>query len=148
MGSQNKRKFTGSVSIRTGETRVKFELSPANLHGGPKELFRIRINRRWHDTPDGQMIFVDKKSLAQIIADYALEDVSELAPCPDIPRNSRVSVKFWYKGRLHQEGVYTITTPILGYDGRYYVGVYTIDAGFLFVSVEDIYIPGKGWIES
>ena len=53
---QDKRKFSGSVSVRAGETRVRMELSPAPLHGGPEGCYRVRLARRWLDTDDGRLV--------------------------------------------------------------------------------------------
>ena len=134
--------FTGSVSIRVDDTRTKLDLSPAEDHGGEEGLFRVRLKRRWIDTPEGKPLFFDRARLGDFIAAHAFgEAVSEApAKAPDIPRGSRVTVKYWLRGDPHWEGTRTDTPPFRGYDGRFYIGLYTVDAGFMFAPVEDITI--------
>ena len=135
------RKFSGSVSIRLGAQRVKLELSPAELHGGETGLFRVRVDRRWHDHEDGGPLYFDRSGLAELVAALVFdEQLPALPDAPFLPRNTRVSVKFWHRDSPHQEGLWTSTPPIRGHDGRFYVGVMTITAGFIFVPVNDVTI--------
>lgn len=142
---KDKRIFSGSVSIRMEDRRVKLELAPAELHGGGEDMFRVRMGRRWLDAPPdangkSRPLFFDRARLADCIAAHVFADsVAELpAAPPDIPRNSRVSVKFWHQDRPRQEGVYTATPPFRGFDGRFYVFVMTYEAGFIAVPLEDV----------
>ena len=137
---KDNRQFFGSVSIRVEDTRSKLELSPAELHGGEEGLFRVRIKRRWLDSPEGKPLFFDKVRLAEFIAGHVFADAVATLPetAPDIPRNTRVSVKFWHKDMPHHEGVYTSSPPYRGFDGRFYVWVMTYAAGFIAVPVEDV----------
>jgi hypothetical protein len=57
---------------------------------------------------------------------------------PDLPRNSRVTVKFQHRGEPCCEGVFTGSPPWRGFDGRFYVWVMTYGAGFIAVPVEDV----------
>lgn len=136
--STKKRKFTGSISVRIGTLRRRLELSPAELHGGEPGLFRVRIGRRWHNHADGGALFFDREGLAELAAGLAFGSLPELPAAPVLPRNTRASVTYWRGGRPHVEGVWTATPPIRGHDGRYYVGVMTVDAGFFFAPVCDI----------
>jgi hypothetical protein len=139
-----KRKFTTSISVRIDTRRINIELCPAEAHGGPPGLFRARAARRWIDGADGKMLFFDRGRLAAWLTYVAFDGLDAepglggaTAP-PDIPRNSRVSVKFWHKGRPSIEGLRTNTPPIRAYDGHWYIGVFTYAAGFLFVPVKDV----------
>lgn len=135
------RKFSGSVSIRLGAQRVKLELSPAELHGGAEGLFRVRVGRRWHDHQDGGPLYFDRSGLAEFVAALVFdEQLPPLPEAPVLPRNTRVSAKFWHNDSPHWEAVWTSTPPIRGHDGRFYVGVMTYEAGFIFVPVDDVTI--------
>ena len=136
---KDNRIFSGSISVRIGTKRIKIELSPVEIHGGADGFYRVRINRRWHDTPEGKPLFLDRAALEVLIGSFAMGDAVELLPkeAPDLPRNTRVSAKFWYKNMPYSEGVFTATPPFRGFDGRFYVGVMTYAAGFIFVPVED-----------
>lgn len=104
---QDKRKFSGSVSVRAGETRVKMELSPAPLHGGPEGCYRVRLARRWLDTDDGRPRFFDQDGLARLAAQYAFCNLEPPAPAPDIPYPSRVTVRREVDGWPHYYGTWT-----------------------------------------
>ena len=139
--SQEKRKFTGYIRVQTDTKSVKLDLSPAEIYGGEEGFFRVRIHRRWVSLPDKTPLFCDKARLAEIIAslvfdeDFAIPDETE----PDIPYRSRVTVKYWGKDDLpHHEGCFTATPPIRAFDGKWYVGVMTYGAGFIFVPASDI----------
>ena len=137
--TQDNRKFSGSISVRIGTKRIKIELSPAEIHDGQPGLFRVRIGRRWVDAPEGTLLFFDRTALASLIAEAALGELEVLpSEPPSLPRNTRVSVKFWIDDSPHQEATWTSTLPIRGYDGKFYVGVMTYAAGFIFVPVEDV----------
>lgn len=139
------RKFSGSVSIRVEDTRSKLELSPAELHGGEEGLFRVRIKRRWLDSPEGKPLFFDKVRLAELIAGHVFADAVATLPetAPDIPRNTRVSVKFWHDDMPHSEGAWTASPPYRGFDGQFYVWVMTYDAGFIAVPVKDVTVTQR-----
>jgi hypothetical protein len=141
----DKREFIGSVSVRFEDTRHKLELSPAENFGGEEGLFRVRIGRRWIDTPEGKPLFFDRVRLADLIAAQLFgEYVATVADvAPDIPRGTRVSVKFWHKGWPHQEGITTSSPPWRGFDGRFYIWCMTYEAGFIAAPVEDITVVRK-----
>ena len=134
--AQDKRKFTGSISVRTCGERVKLELSPASLHGGPEGFYRVRLARRWLDTEDGSPRFFDRDGIARLAAELALCGLEDPAPAPAIPCNSRVSVKM--ADGLY-EGTWTNTDPILDYAGRWMVNV-SLGGKRVFVPVEDVIV--------
>lgn len=133
---RDKRKFTGSISVRCGETRVRLELSPASLHGGPEGFYRVRLARRWLDTEDGAPRFFDRDGLARLAAEIALCGLEAPAPAPAIPCPSRVSVR---RADGLYDGTWTITEPILDYSGRWMVNV-SLGGKRVFVPVEDVIV--------
>mgnify|MGYP001076845851 CR=1 FL=1 len=134
--AKDKRRFTGSVSIRAGETRFKAELSPAPLYGGPEGCYRIRLARRWLDTEDGAPRFFDRNGLALLATELAVCGLEAPAPAPDIPINSRVSVR---RADGLYEGTWTNTAPILDYAGRWMVNV-SMEGQRVFVPVKNIIV--------
>ena len=138
---QDNRKFTGSMSVRIDTRRVKLELSPAPLHGGPEGMYRVRVDRRWLDAEDGQSRFLDRIGIANLAARIALCDLETPAPAPDMPCPSRVSVRVWKDDMPYFEGTWTNTPPIRAYDGRWVVNV-SLGGKRVFVPVEDVFISG------
>lgn len=134
--AKDKRRFTGSVSIRAGETRFKAELSPAPLYGGPEGCYRIRLARRWLDTEDGAPRFFDRDGIARLAAELALCGLETPPPAPDIPCNSRVSVR---RADGFYEGTWTNTEPILDYRGRWMICV-SLNGQRVFVPVGDVVV--------
>lgn len=144
MATQDNRIIYGSVSIRLGKARTKIDLSPAEEHGGEDGYYRVRIGRRWHNGPDGEMLFLDRSGLADLVASIAFEEVAEIpAAPPDLPMRSRVSVTIWKGGQPHFESTWTDTPPIRGFDGQFYVGVLTYICGYVFVPVKNIKKLGR-----
>lgn len=136
---EKERKFSGVISVRFGTKRFKLELCPAELQGGPAGLFRVRVNRRWHDGPGGWPIFMGREQVAALAASLASAGVlPALPPLPDIPAGSRVSVKFWYYSNPYSNSTVTSTPPIRGYDGKIYIGIVTYEAGFIWAPLENI----------
>jgi hypothetical protein len=136
---KDKREFCGSISVRIDTTRRKLELAPAENYGGGSGLYRVRIGRRWVDTPEGAPLFFDRARLAGLIADQAFgEAPRQPEAAPEIPRNTRVTVQFRHAGEPRCEGVYTSSPPWRGADGRYYVWVMTYAAGFIAVPTDDV----------
>lgn len=132
---KDNRKFCASISVRNGESRVKLELSPASLHGGPDGCYRVRLARRWLDTEGGEPRFLDRNGLARLAAQFALGGLEEPIPVPNIPCPSRVSV-------LRDDGyvgTWTNTEPILDYTGRWVVNV-SVDGKRVFVPVEAVIV--------
>jgi hypothetical protein len=142
----DKREFCGSISVRIDTTRRKLELAPAETYGGPEGFFRVRIGRRWIDTPEGKPLFYDRARMAELLAAHAFGEAVTTMPdsAPDLPRNTRVSVKYWHEGQPCLEGTFTASPPWRGFDGRFYVWVMTSGAGFIAVPVEDVTIKRKG----
>lgn len=151
----NKRIFTASFSVRFGTQRIRFELSPAPLHGGGEGLFRVRINRRWHDGADGQPLFLDQSMLAALLAQTALGDMpapplpAPLPPMPALSNKMRISVPLEQDkgGMPRYEGTWTHSPPILAHDGRWMIAVFLLGKGVVFVPCDDV-IPVKAFKET
>lgn len=133
----DKRKFSGSFSVRIDTHRARFELSPAEIHGGPEGSFRVRIDRKWHDGPDGKPLFFDRSRLADLVVDAALDGLPATPRRPQIQRSERVSVRFEADGVRRVEGGFVAAPPILGHDGRWWVPV-TMYGGTRYVPTDDI----------
>ena len=133
---KDNRKFCASIYVRNGEQRVKLELAPAPLYGGPEGVYRVRLSRRWLDAEDGAPRFFDRNGLALLATELAVCGLEAPAPAPDIPINSRVSVR---RADGLYEGTWTNTAPILDYAGRWMVNV-SMEGQRVFVPVENIIV--------
>lgn len=130
------RTFCASFSVRIDTRRVRFELAPAPEYGGPEGTFRVRVDRRWHDSPDGEPWFFDRAQLAGLVAGATLGVLPEPAPMPEIPVRSRVTVRQVRDGEPCHEGGWTVSPPVLAASGRWVVAVNLAD-GTAFVPVDD-----------
>lgn len=133
----DRRKFLGSFSVRIDTRRARFELSPAEIHGGPEGSFRVRIDRKWHDGPDGKPLFFGRSRLADLVVGAALDGMPTAPLQPRIQRGERVSVRFEADGVRRVEGGFVAAAPILGHDGRWWVPV-TMYGGTRHVPTDDI----------
>ena len=134
---KDKRRFIGSICVRIGTERTKLELSPAAIHGGG-DGFRVRVNRRWVDAPEGGPLFVGPDRLGQLVADVALGGMPSPEPEPDLPVKTRVSIRRETEGIVWHDGAWTISPPIRGYDGRWYVAVTTARKGIEVAPVSSV----------
>ena len=134
---RDNRHFIGSICVRIGTVRTKIELSPASIHGGG-DGFRVRVNRRWIDTPDGELVFLQADRLGQLVANVALGGVPTLKPTPDLPAKTRVSLRQEKDGIVWHDGAWTVSPPIRGYDGRCYVALATAEGTIDFVPVDNL----------
>ena len=134
---KDNRHFIGSICVRIGTERTKLELSPASIHGGG-DGFRVRVNRRWLNAPEGGPLFVGPDRLGQLVADVALGGMPSSEPEPDLPVKTRVSIRRETDGIVWHDGAWTVSPPIRGYDGRWYVAVTTAHRGIGFVPVSSV----------
>lgn len=133
----DKRKFIATFSVRIDTRRTRIEVSEGQIHGGPEGSFRVRIDRRWHDGPDGSPIFLDRGRLVDLVVGLALGNMPEPAQDPRIPRGTRVSVRFEKGGVNRVEGGFTAAPAVLAHDGRWVVPV-TMYGGTRYIPVQDI----------
>ena len=134
---KDNRQFIGSICVRIGTERTKIELSTASIHGG-EDGFRVRVNRRCLDDPEGGILFVGPDRLGQLIADVALGGMPDPEPAPDLPAKMRVSIRRETDGVVWHDGAWTVSPPIRAYDGRWYVAASTSRCGVEFVPVDSI----------
>lgn len=132
--TQNTRNFCGSISVKFDGKRTKLELSPAEDHGGPAGMLRVRQNRRWLDgffNADGIIALIT--SLASTAAPH------EEAP-PNIPLHTYVSVPI--PGKEWSRCITRTATPapVRLYDGRFYVLVHIVGHGNQFVPCTEVKI--------
>ena len=139
---KDNRQFIGSICVRIGPDRTKIELSPAPIHGGG-DGFRVRVNRRWLDDPEGGILFVGPDRLGQLIADVALGGMPDPEPAPDLPAKMRVSIRRETDGVVWHDGAWTVSPPIRAYDGRWYVAASTSRGGIECVPVDSIIKRGR-----
>lgn len=136
------RKLLASFSVKVGTKRSRIELSPAELHGGPTGCWRVRIDRRWHDSPEGQTLCLDKERIAALVVDLVLGGPSDLLPSVAYPKNARAVVRYELDGVEHCEQATLKSQPVRLYDGRNYVCVHTYERGTWFAPYESITIKG------
>lgn len=137
---KDNRSFCASISVRNGASRVKLELSPASLYGGPEDGYRVRLNRRWLDTEDGEPRFFNRDGLNSLLTELALSGLKAPAPVPVIPCNARVSV---LRPDGFYEGTWTNTEPVLDYTGCWVVNV-SLGGKRVFVPVEKVIVHKEG----
>lgn len=143
-----KRIFTRTLCAKTGaKTVAKIEMFPAEQWAESAQeaaalagRFRLRVNRRWLDLPEGGMAFLDARQIGMQAAALALGEIPALEAAPDLPRGSAVSAptgRMIY-GECETNGTRTVTEPIRGYDGRWYVAVLLWGKGTVFARVDEL----------
>ena len=142
-----KRKADRTICVKIGaKVRFKIELFPAAQWAEsaqlPGERFRLRINRRWHDEPDGGILFLDMIQVSALVGMIAGGEKLALPSPPELPTGTRVSVPNGkvLAGQPLYEGSRTHTAPMRGHDGRFYVNVTTFTTGSIMIAVDDLII--------
>ena len=144
-----KRKSDRSICVKIGaKVRFKIEFFDAaqwpELTQPDSERFRLRINRRWHDGPDGEMLFLDMVQVAALVGMLTSGENLSLPPKPDLPRGAPVKAPCRVlAGETMYELTRTGTEPILGHDGRWYVDIFLFGKGGRFVPVDDLIIQPR-----
>lgn len=125
------RKFTHAICVKIGaKTDAKFECFPAEQwEDGPDGHFRVRLNRRWLNSPEGTGLYYSPESVARLVAGEAFGTVEEY-PVPDLPRGSWV--------RLDGTQTRTRTAPLRAWDGRWYVAVTLHGKGTVWVPTDEL----------
>ncbi len=153
-----KRKKIASFCLKSGATTVKADLFEAELwEDGEPASFRARINGRWHDTPNGEKLWLDFEEVAALIRNILLfgNDVPpppSLPSCPIVRKGDLVSLPCGpYSARgepLGRElGRIASDGCVLGHDGDWYVVAsgYKTRLGFVaYSSIKTVHDRKKG----
>lgn len=135
--TQDKRKFTALISVKTDTRRVKLELSPAELYGGQPGLVRVRMGRRWLDG------YFCHENIAKLVAQQlAGGQPAKSATVPEIPLNAYISVPFPNAERRQLTRT-SSAAPVRLFDGHYYVMAYVIGKGQMLFRVDEIIIKTR-----
>lgn len=139
-----KRKFDLVICVKiNAKAAFKIELFDASQWSESAQgRYRLRINRRWHNAPDGKHIYLDMVQVVALVGSLAQGKGLSLDPAPNIPRGTPVSVANGgsHCGIAWRDVTHTATPTIQGYDGRWYVGVVVYGQGCVFVPVSDLII--------
>lgn len=146
-----KRKAESTLCVKIdAKTVAKIELFPASQWQESTQAgaafagrYRLRINRRWHDTPEGGPLYLDMHQIMALAATCAAGGaLPDLEPAPDLPRHTRVSVPNgrYLAGKAQYDGTRTGTEPLRGHDGRWYVSVLLYGKGNVMVPVDTLLI--------
>ncbi len=133
----DKRHFTASCLLKVDGRPVRIQCSPASLYGGPEGLWRVRVNRRWHDGKDGNPMFLDRTGLAALLADMLGTTQKKPTPRPELQADARVSVLVWQGNEPQTYQGWTYSEPIRADDGCWYVLV-GADGRRFFARCEDV----------
>jgi hypothetical protein len=75
----------GSAGVRFDKERRRIEIARADTFGARKGLFRLRVNRRWVDTPNHTPLYFTRAELADLLAALLIGDDQSLpATYPDL----------------------------------------------------------------
>ena len=139
-----KRKVESVICVKIGaKVRFKIELFPAEQWSESAQgRYRLRVNRCWHNAPDGSPAYLDMVQVAALVGSLAQGGELKLPPKPDLPAKSRVSVPNGkvLGDQILYDSAWTHTEPILGYDGIWYVCVHTYEKGIITVPVHTLII--------
>lgn len=137
-----KRNFCSVICVKTSaKSTVKIELFPSEQwEDGETGRYRLRIDRKWHDHPDGGNAYLDLVQIGTLAASLAVGMPQALAPEPDLPSGSSVSVPNGriLCGQVQRDVTRTTTPPILAYDGRWYAGVLMWRRGTVMKPVDEL----------
>lgn len=130
--TQNARNFCGSISVKFDGKRTKLEISPAEEHGGPLGMLRVRQGRRWLDG------FFNADGITALITSLASNAAPREEAPPDIPQNTYVSVPI--PGKEWSRCITRTSTPapVRLYDGRFYVFVHIFEHGYQCVPCAEV----------
>ncbi|MDL2266789.1 hypothetical protein LJC46_02225 [Desulfovibrio sp. OttesenSCG-928-G15] len=104
-------------------------------------LYRLRINRRWHNAPDGGRLYLALAHTSDLLLSRLTGVEGPILPQqPDLPRGSRVSAPNGrtLAGQVMRDVTWTETDPVRGFDARWYVGVRVIGKGIVMMPADDV----------
>lgn len=144
-----KRKKISSFCLRNGATTIRVGLYEADQwEDGEPYCYRVNIDGRWHDAPDGSRLWLDVEEVGVLVSNLMLYG-SELPPPPALPpkpvvhKGQPVSLPcgpFTAKGEPLGREVGRISSEdvLLGYDGQWYVIAGGVTRRLGFVAYGDI----------
>ena len=144
-----KRKKISSFCLRNGATTIRVGLYEADQwEDGEPCCYRVNIDGRWHDAPDGSRLWLDVEEVGVLVSNLMLYG-SELPPPPALPpkpvvhKGQPVSLPcgpFTAKGEPLGREVGRISSEdvLLGYDGQWYVIAGGVTRRLGFVAYGDI----------
>lgn len=145
-----KRKKTMSILLKNeSKTATKIELFPAEQWAGepnaaPRDLFRLRIDGCWYNQGDAKYTFLSligvAKALERLLGDNLGVKTYSVPPRVEIPYGTPVRVPNGNTlgGKPMYDLTRTATEPILGFDGRWHVGVILIGQGAVMMPVDEM----------
>lgn len=127
-----KRKKISSFCLRSGATTIRVSLYDADQwDDGEPGCFRVNVNGRWHDAPDGSRLWLDVEDVGMLLSDLMIHG-TELPPPPAVPpkpvvkRGQAVSLPcgpYTTRGEAlgSEMGRIASEDVLLGHDGKWYV---------------------------
>lgn len=137
-----KRNSCMAFCVKNGATSHKVELFASHQwQGAPAGRYRLRVNRRWMDGPDGAHLYLAPEQLGDALLRLAglLPEQDDTAPA--LRRGTRVSVPNGRSiGPIPLRDVTHVMTeaPLRGFDGLWYVGVQIMGRGVVMVPAGEV----------
>lgn len=144
-----KRKKISSFCLRNGATTIRVALYDADQwDDGEPGCFRVSVNGRWHDAPDGSRLWLDVEDVGMLLSDLMVHG-TELPPPPVVPpkpivkRGQAVSLPcgpYTERGEAlgSEMGRIASEDVLLGHDGRWYVIAGGVTRRLGFVAYEEL----------
>jgi hypothetical protein len=137
------RRYSRLICVWAGAKReCKLELFPSEQWpDGAPGRFRVRVNRRWLDAPEGGRMYLDQAQVGALLAERLGGPALQDGEVPDLRRGQPVRVP---NGRQAEDGspLHDLTrvagAPIRGFDGRWHVPVVLIGRGLVHVPATEI----------
>ncbi len=144
-----KRKKISSFCLRNGATTIRVGLYEADQwEDGEPCCYRVNIDGRWHDAPDGSRLWLDVEEIGVLVGKLMLYGTElppppAVSPKPIVKRGQAVSLPCGPHtakgeplgselGRIASEDV------LLGHDGRWYVIAGGVTRRLGFVPYEEL----------
>lgn len=145
-----KRKKNMSILLKNeSKTAMKIELFPAEQwagesSGASRGLFRLRIDGCWYNQGDSKYTFLSligvAKTLERLLGDNLGIKTNLIPPRVEITYGTPVRIPNGNTlgGKPMYDLTRTATEPILGFDGRWHVGVILIGKGAVMMPVDEM----------
>lgn len=146
---ERKRSFCGRIRVDFDTKKTCFEVADAVPFGGPAGTYRVRVNRRWHDIPDGGPLFLDRDGIVGLLSEAIRSVAKSDSVSPVLAEKTRVRVFIGNgpDGRPRYERTWTVTPPIRAADGRWKIAVVLFGKGTVFVDCDDVETKEQSCLE-